>query len=748
MRCTPSSPTTRTSTVRSSRVPRLCEPCRRALSRCCPLVCARGSTEHPTTQSPSRKRGNNATPTKRPKHRNTRPLRILATACLTLLLSFHTSAQRLDLGPAATTPKPGDGLAALALADLLDNEAKTLRAPDETAHAALRRLAARLLREGENAGEPGSEAVLAGLTLASNRAEFDTLLSAQDAPTRRYIANVIDTTDHSIQPREIDLLLRDALAPLVTNASPNCGWWLDKPATTPAATIDTTTLASLLDHRFLSDNATAALAQLIELCESAEREPAYRSTAAEWTDLVASAARALDEPVAWLDMPARDRLRADLSAGLELLFAKPETARASLTRTATLLDIIDATEALDAKRQSRELRDAVNRLVAAAEGDPKRTPAAVRSIAAAYFRALDLLDAEAALPPPASLVRQVRPLREPLSRAHRTSADRLALRLPDLLATPDPMTNPGLLAAINALTRTAADLTLPQTLSTMLTTWTGDPSRPPPPTREPTPTRELGALAVRVQQLAIATGKPAEADEALAQLRELADIAGFLFHMPGEDELRRGNDSPEWRRVTNNQRGRLEFLIDQTRADWIRAAASDDAPAQTIRLRAIAATVELLRDGAALEAVRRDFARGRPPAINAWPGIELTGASLDVLLLNLRLTLGSMATRAARDDEPSAVLAYTSELRAEYAAAFLIARLNRSARARLSTPCGPAAECALGPPLPDAWLADYRRNLAIVSRAAFELSTATNPRRTPFYEHANKAAAEVLSTLR
>ncbi|MDQ7013985.1 MAG: hypothetical protein Q9O74_08840 [Planctomycetota bacterium] len=699
--------------------------------------------------SPSRKRGDKATPTKRPQNRNTHTLRTLVTICLILLLSLHAHAQRLDLGPSATTPKPGDGLAALTLADLLDNEARALQAPDETAHAALRRLASRLLREGENAGQPGSEAVLAGLTLASNRAELDTLLTAQDTPTRRYIADIIDTTEHSIRPREIDLLLRDALAPLVTNASPNCGWWLDEPATTPHATIDTTSLAALLDHRFITDNATTALTQLIELCQAAEHEPAYRNTAVEWADLVTRAARALDEPANWLDMPARDRLRADLSAGLELLFDEPETARASLARTATLLDIINATDALDSKLQSRDLRDAVNRLVAAADGDPKRAPDTVHAIATAYLRALKLLDAETTLPPPNALVRQVRPLREPLSRAHRTSADRLALRLPDILATPDPMTNPGLLAAINALTRTAADLALPQTLSTMLTTWTGDPSRPPPPTtREPMPTRELGALAVHIQQLAIAASKPAEAANALAQLRELADIAAFVFHMPGEDELRRGGQSSGWPDLTANQRDRIVFVLDQARAEWIRSAASDDAPATTARLRTIASAIELLRDGAEISVMRRAFSRGQPPAINAWPGIELTQPALDTLAENLNRDLPEIATLIARDDDLSLAESRIEVLHKAFAAVRLIARLERTARTHSSTTCSPATELALGPPLPNAWLRLHRHQLATICRAGFEASASRATTRQQFSKQANTTAAEVLSALR
>lgn len=660
------------------------------------------------------------------------------------LLTHAAAAQRLNLGPSSDTPKPGDGVAALALADALDAEAQALRAPAEASYAALRRMAARLLRDGENAGDAGSEAVLAGLTLATKRGDLDTLMAAEDSATRRYVADVIGATEASILPREVDLLLRDALAPLVADADASCGWWTEE----DTATLNAEALRALIDHRFLSDSANAALARLIELCTIGESEAAYRRSTAEWVTLVADAARALDEPPAWIDMPARDRLRADVSHHIELLFDSPDAARAGLTRTDAIVGIIAATDALDSKHQTRELRDAVNRLAAAPDGDPKREPHAVRAIAETFARARALLDATSSVPPPNELVRQVRPLLEPLTAAHRRTADNIARLLPDMLGAPDPMTEPGLLAAMNASEATAADLDLPRALTTMLTTWTGDPTRPPPPsTREPVPTQALGALANHVQQLAIATGKPASADAALAQLRDLADLATFAFDMPGERELRRAGESPEWRAVTDNQRGRIEFLLDQARTDWVRTVASDEASAQTARLRAVAATVELLRDGAEIESMRRAFGRDRAPAINAWPGVELTGAGLDALAGNLTTELAALATLTARDNDPAAVLAQAGVLRDSHAAALSVARLDRLARARNAPSCTPAAELALGPPgegTRDIWMLPHRHALATLCRDAFEAATATGEKRALFRDHANRTASDVL----
>lgn len=677
------------------------------------------------------------------------PARLLVSLAA-LFLTPPAFAQGLNLGPSTNTPRPGDGHATLALAEALHAEAEALGRPAEAAHAALRRLAARLLVDGETAGEPGSEAVLAGLTLASKRTELDALLAAADPATRRAVADIIETTDASILPRAVDLLLRDALAPLVADAAAGCGWWLDTDASTPDPAPDTEALRKLLGHRFLSDAANDQLTRLITLCEQAQDEPAYRRSAAVWALLVTNAARALDEPPAWLDMPARDRLRADVSQGIEMLFTAQPAAREHLLRTASLADLVRRIDTLDAQVQTRELRDAVNRLIAAPDGDPKRTPAAVRAITATATRAFDLLGAEPA--PAASLVRHVRPLLEPLTRAHRAATDTIIKRLPDILNTSDPMTEPGILAAMNAGTATAADLRIPEILTALLTTWTGDPTRPPPPaTREPTPTKELGALGVRVQQLSIAVGKADQADSAMAELRELAELQSFALHMPGEDDLRRDSESPEWRAVTKNQRGRIAFLIDETRRDWILAAANNDAPVQTLRLRAIAATVELLRDGATIETMRRDFARSRAPAINAWPGVELAAPALDALATDLTADLARLTTLAARDNDPQGVLTRAVALREAHTAALVIARLERLAFAREGTACTPAAELAVGTPAESegfaVWMLPHRHALASICRDAFEAATSTNDRREMFIRHANGAAADVLPNL-
>lgn len=668
-----------------------------------------------------------------------------AMGCLaTALLAGPAAAQGLNLGGGAG---PGEGRAALALAELLEREAEDLpRDALGGAQAALRAAAARLLRDGENAGSEGSEALLAGLTIAAHREELDGSLVESGPAVAAHVVSVLGGAAPTVVPRRVDLLLRDALAPLPRPGDGACGWWGGNGSDAPELPIEP--VRELLGERRLDEAAKAALAELVQLSEAAREEPAFQAAAASWLTLVIDASRALDEPPSWLEMPARDRLRADLSAAITPIFAEPETARAMLRRVADLRAVIGATEGLSANRQSRELREAVNRLVAAPEGDPKREPEAVARIAGTYLRAVALIEADQDMPAADELVRQVRPLLEPLLAAHRTSAGAAERLLPTVLDRPDPMTEPAVLAAMGSLSGTAADLALPARLTNLLTTWTGDPSRPPMvPGREPAPSPDLGAFAQRVSRLAVSAGRADEADAALRELRELAALDSWLFRSPGESSLRSGGQPEDWRAVAGSHRARLTFLLDQKREEWIRASASDGADTALADLRAVAETVELLADGAALVGIARAWGRGNEPVINRWPGVELTPESLHALGEGLPADLQRLAALAARGDDADATLAEARRLRRLYAASIAMARLEGLAAQHEATSCGPVSELAMGPPPPDAWLAEQRRALALLSRAAFEAAASDGERREAFLAQARQQGEQVLAFL-
>lgn len=670
----------------------------------------------------------------------------LAAPLLIATLGATVSAQRLDLGPSTAAPTPGDGLAVLALADLLEKEAG--RWEDDDARHAIRALAGACLRDGEIAGAPGSESVLAGLTLAAKRDQLDGLLGAADDATHRAVVGVIGSTGHSVAPRALDLLLRDALAPLNADADPRCGWWSQRdaePATQAALDARLGMLRPLLELSALTDGAEASLREFLALAETSRAEPAYRRAAIGWADLVLGASAILHDPPAWLDMPARDRLRDDFCAGVANLLAAPDAARLTLDRAGRVLRVVAATEYLPVDLQSRELRDAVNRLAAAPEGDARRDPAATARIAGAYAQALELIAAEARAPRPDQLVRQARPMLEPLAALHRQAAGAMTTLLPGILGEPDPMTDPAILAAMGSLKSASADLAIPADLSAVLAGWDEDPTRPSPaPGREPAATRLMGPLAERVRQLGVRLGQDKGAAEALEQLRILRELSSTARNLPGERELRADAGSIAWRRVTGDQASRLVFLVDQAREAWLRSVATDQfadrRAGDEARLRTLAAVLPLLRDAATLEQMRADWARKIPPASNQHPAWELTREGLEALAGDLPERAARLAAITARADSDAAALGAAQDLERDFAAATLVARIERELRDQSLPGCGVGAELGSGAADEHAWRSSHRNTLAAVCRAAYEAAAADGERREAFLRRANSLA--------
>ncbi|MBK7403057.1 MAG: hypothetical protein IPJ41_00140 [Phycisphaerales bacterium] len=535
-------------------------------------------------------------------------------------LAATAHAQRLNLGGGPAEPRAGEGVAALALAERLEKE----QAPG-AAHA-VRALAASLLRSGENAGPAGAEAVLAGLTLAAKREAIDAMLAAAKPEIRDAVAASAAGGAPSVAVRDVDLLLRDAIGPLVQAPGAACGWTgPDDAQASSALATASGVVESLLDNRRVDDAAQGPLREMVDLFALAPSHPAYTRSALEWAELLAAAADALAEPPAWLDMPARDQVRTDLSSGAMLCIEKPEQARAVLGRTARVMRIVREIDALAAPRQTRELRDAVNRLAGAAEGSPLRDPAAVARIDEVLAKALGMIDAVTLLDDPTQFVRQTRPMLGPLADAHRRDAETLARLLPGILGSTDPMTDPAVVAAVSALTRTTADLLIPAELTELLVRWPEGVAEPPRvPSREPVVPRATAPLAERIRTLGVALAKPETAGPALAALRALRDVAPSLREFPGERELRAGVNTPAWQRVTGGEIERLGRSIDQARADWLQAEATEQfasaRPGAMARVHALEVGLLLLRDAAAFEQVRLDLPRAVQPVSNSWPG--------------------------------------------------------------------------------------------------------------------------------
>ncbi|HZW08935.1 MAG TPA: hypothetical protein VFF69_03450 [Phycisphaerales bacterium] len=654
------------------------------------------------------------------------------------------AAQRLNLGESSITPKAGEGRAALALAELLEKEAAEEGGIDGAGRAA-RRLGATLLRQGEGGGPEGAEAVLAGLTIAAKRKSIDGLLQSAPAGARQALGHG-PASPASLAPRDIDLLLRDSFG--AGAAGEECGW-LGGPAGAQPLGLSLEQCSALAASRHIDDKAGAALREMVEIMRLAPTYPGYQRSALGWALLITEAGGAAGELPDWLPMDARDRLRADLSIGLELCLEKPEQSRASLRRTATYLRILRACDELpDAPAAAREAAAA---LVLAPEGQPLRDPAAVERVGAALRRATDLLAAPQRAPDPATLVRQVRPMLGHLAAAHARAAEPVRRALPAMLASPDPLTDPGTLAPVEALAQATRDLGMPARLSRMLAEWPDAGAEPFEPVREPAPARAIAPVAEQVRKLGVSLGRDGESASALADLREIAALADDLIALPGEADVRADEPPTAWRLVTGGQTSRLRFVIEQARDAWVRAHSSDqfesDRAAAAAAFGDLAAAMETLTLGVASEAMRLEWGRGDAPLINAWPGWELSRQASDTIADGLRERCGELASVIARGDEMPRAAELGAAVRADYAAPLLFARLESLLPESWTPACTPLDELGSGPPLEAAWLLGHRHALAQVCRSAFEAAAADGQTRAEFRAHANREALAVLDAL-
>lgn len=664
---------------------------------------------------------------------------ILAGVLLGAGASAH--AQRLNLGGGGSEPRAGDGVATLALAERLEKENAA------GAGRAVRSLAAALLRSGENAGPAGAEAVLAGLTLAAKREALDAMLAQATPEVRAGVVGAASGGAPSIVVRDLDLLLRDAIGPLVERGSPSCGWAVVGGDDSAARLgVLTGVIDTIIENRRVDDAAQAPLREMTELFELAPKHPAYLRSAIAWAGLLVDASDAIVEPPAWLDMPARDRVRADFSTGAMLCIDKPEEARVILGRTAAVLRVVRAVDAMPAARQTREVRDAVNRLAGAGEGDPLRDAAAVERIEAVLTRVLDLLSADQRVADPTLFARQVRPMLAPLLGAQRRDADALARLLPSIVGSSDPMTDPAVVAAVSAASRSASDLEMPGRLTDLLTRWPQSVSEPPrEPSREPLPLRAMSPLADRIRTLGVALAKPDSA--AIDALRDLDGAATGLLAFPGERELRAGTNSTAWQRVTGGELERLVRAIDGARADWLQTESTDQLIAgrasAAARVRLLERAIPLLRDASAFEQLRLNIARSIEPACNAWPGVELTGAVASLLGQDLAPKSAELAAALASGDDVRAD-SLAEALGRTHAAALVLGRIEGEASGRKLGACDVASELGLGPPAPGAWRIAQRHALAQVCRYGYEAAAAAGERRAKFLEQANRAAAPLV----
>lgn len=634
-------------------------------------------------------------------------------------------AQRLDLG-GVRVPEPGEGRAALAVAALMEEQARTIDGRDTSASARVRagarRLAAALIRSGEEAGERGSVRVLVGRTMAGRIGDLDSLLTDRAAlaePTLHAVADELALLVAAVPPddNEMDRAIRDAFAPLTTPAgAPGAaaGWFVEGERGLPDA-VALGRLADALD-------AVSGGGTLAERTRLASGWAAYARSAEAAAVAALDAHAAVESLPAWVTREARDRLRADLDRAMVALEsgALAPSAMASLRDLRTLASIAGRLDAIDAARPgSRQAREAWLRLALADASDARRVGASPARIGAAMDRALSLVEARAALPDETAVARQVRPALRSLSDAAREGEPRVLAVLASALEQPDPLTDPAIVAALNAQQRAIDDVRMLASLNRLLCEWAGSgaPGEAPVPeteprTREPTPVRAMLPLAERVRVLGVDLSRPASREGALAELRTLGEAAPLLFDIPGLAELAGDPGERGWHEATG---GRGEAIVRDAaaaRAAWVESASSDRHAdrrgADTERLRTLAATLAAQRDAASY--LRLVASSSPMPGVaQSWPGWEVSSRGLVALGARVRADAPTRAV-ALRDDAPGALLA---------------GRLERLGAARgLGARRDLLHEVALGPPLAGSWLADRRGALASVCRYAEEAAHA------------------------
>ncbi len=686
---------------------------------------------------------------------------ILALWCVVAVGS--AAGQILDFGSKPTTPSSGDSRWAIELVKSLKAEQ---REATEAGAQQLRTLAVELIEAGQQAGTTGAAVELVGWTLARHREALDELLAGAPAGVERDIYEQLHTHApvNAGDVQGVDRLLRDSLGVLLRDEPEiGCGWVaLKDHHEVGNQVLDAVLLPDsldglvdfLIDHttqRRLDDQAKAAIAQLIETCRTARGYPAWQPSARQWAGRAArtlAIVQALEEPPVWLNMPARDQLRSDANAALGMMFSDPAKAGEAMDRLSMQWQLIAATEALDAKAQSRRLRDAINAIVNLPEADPRADAHAFETIVQTYLRSLSLLDATGRLPEADAVVRQLRPAYKPLLAMHARSKTAAIPVLPTMLARPEPMNNPAVLGAMQSLEAAADDLAMIGRLNALLTQWSEGIETPQTiPSHSPVATRAMGPMAERVRQLCVGLGKEQTAADSLGALRELASLSAIALVMPGESALRSRRHVKAWQRATGNQQDELLRVLARARKAFVQSfstdAFADRCAHDALRLRALAAVMQLCHDAALVETMQSDWRASQEPAINAHPAIELTEPAFALLADSLS-RYSAEATAMILDGQDGRVVDRVNEIRKNHAAAIVLARLNAIAqRQGFGKSCSVLTELVMGSPGDDAWLAEDRGDLSRICTDAMEAQRAGGSTRRLWLDDANRTATRL-----
>lgn len=696
-------------------------------------------------------------------------VRLRRIVCLFGVLIAQTAvAQGLNLG-SPIVPRPGDGVRALELAQQLADRAESLRrghgnARDQRqllAQSAIRSVAAELLRSGEGAGIDGAAAVLAGVTIANNLPAFDELLTdhlvrIDDAALELIAAGAPGNGAYDAiarTPGRIDAVLAGFFAPLcaevLDTSIQHGGWWgVETKSTALSPESGAQPDAQIIAWQTAGSIDTSTADAVRAFAGFREQALFHPGSLSQWQAMwmhIATVVDALPDIQARFGKDTSDQTTSRV-ANIAISLADPSAdialfqhARDQLETTAWAVRKWKQLESSLSNASNRSLRDTFRALVTCevalgasqpTAGTSTLSPDTRRNIEAVST----LLTIPVTLPSEDRLVRQLRPARRTLAKELNTSTDQLARLLPDVYSGKTTQADPALLAAMQTQRELIGMMRLlaasSHTLSGFVTD-SGTVAAAPMWTR----------LADHALKLSQDMDKRDDADDARKKFRQmLLDLTRFGL-LPGEDTLNQSSDTIDtsWGALTKNRHRELLALLPSARTEWMDAVGRQSAEAEALRLDALAEMMDVLasavRVADAINWQQPGTARqSRVMWIEHWAGWSLSTDALDRLLDDLQPDLQQLVDLAI-DADPYDAMDKAKDIRQTHAVVLLAGELDSVAALhvgrsppevhpaslnRLPSQIRPLIELSFGPPQTDAWLIEYRTDIANACRYAEE----------------------------
>ncbi len=673
-----------------------------------------------------------------------------------LALSNATGAQTLDLDGAATAPAPSLGLGTYAadLSRLLQQEMKDIAGAgvgrDPVAQTIaltsikFRDLAVRLLDAGDDAGQAGSAAVLAGVRLVRGRGELDTLLARVTGPDdldgpahaalRRYVepGRPWSTEPDPADPGALDAALAEHLEQLAVAVrllvpGETANHWLtasqvsrdpQRPAE-PALDELLGVLVGMADTTELSDDGRIALRRVLEYLQRGASFEQFGPQVREYAMLLTDALALWTEldTAEWLSDVQQSTCHAIITTAI-VQTADKQTIHQGVDRLRRLADsrliirrISQLHDTARAAAPGRSRRDApridmepVTRafgaVVTATPDNPGDGSPQVDRLAAI----LDRMIAYRELSTPA-LTRELRHAWRKLHSDYERTERGILLALPQLATTPGAMADPALASLVADHRQYLDDLRRLQSLPAWLET-----------IRHAAP-RASGAFGGQLRRLIGDLGAPSRRQEAVQAIDRLDRQMKSYFPMPFEQRLIDGDRAAVI--ATGGLHEQLAVMIDQQRRTWLAAWGAGDPGDEGTRLETLYRLTHIMADSARLLEADADAI-----ALDRWAAWELDPATMQRISTDLRNRL-RLASKAAVDQDQGGLAEQVSRVRAGETALIsaLLARLESPIADLPAGPLSILGQCVVGP-TPAAWLLGQRRELADLCRYTMEMEYA------------------------